>query len=285
MRYRVEGCLLLVCVSMLGMSPLLAQGEAAAQPGGSLAQDADLLNLDEALPMRIEDANVLRVDVAEARFSFSPYRNEADSCWQAEMAVAWGFAPHLEAVVGTTLRNNRRSDAGDGDVYLKVLGQCYDAPGRDALLLGATLNFPTGQDYARVDASIPPYSFVINQRQDEIDIALFGVWTRILDASAQERLHLEAKTTMVRSAPRGFRSERWFFAGAYDKLVRPNTLGMVGVWWEQRPSLFVPSSSALQVGLRHRESAHLILSGSLDLGLDWQEADWGFTFGGQYRFH
>ena len=251
---------------------------------GHTGKGLDLRNLEQNVPVRLEDAYVLPANVGEAYVSINPAWNDYETWWQTEAAVAWGLPGRTQAVLGVTLKHSKMNQLGNGDLQAKLLRQFHDRPGQDAALCGIEFNLPTGQNYARLDGSVPPYQFMIDPRRRQIDLALLGVWTKVLDRDHSQRLHLEARHDFVNSAGAMMRSGRWSFATAYDRLITDNTLAVANVWWQEAPHDLDASSAALQLGVRHRESDRFLWGSSIAVGLGWQDASWGLGLSGEYQF-
>ena len=246
--------------------------------------DPDLLNLQEGIPMRVQDAYVLPELAVEADLSVNwGYGRYYDAWSEARTQVAWGIRGGVQGVAGMRFVWNSFDRTGHEDIYLQGLKQLHQGP-RDALLGGVKLNFPAGRDYARVDTSFPGFAFTIDERRDNIDLWLTGVYTRVLDPVKGERLHAEVQYEFVNSAPQGFDSRRWFLALGYDRRVARDTLAMASVWWETSPNWMTQDSTVLQLGLRRRQRPGLVWGLSLDLGLGWEWASHGLSAGAQYGF-
>jgi hypothetical protein len=244
--------------------------------------EVDLFNLEEGIPTRIDDANVLPRGAFQVRTSISWGDGDAANWWDGKAEVAAGICNGLQVNAGIVLRQSSLDSRGNGDTYLKALYQAYRA-GSDAALVGLEINFPTGQDYARLDTSFPPFVFPVNQRRQRIDYSVLGVYTRKLDSEGEDRVHLEGRYFTANSAPVGFQTHRWFWAVGYDRPLDAKTLGIASVWWEGRPRICEDSSAALQLGIRRKESPRFLWAAGLNLGLGWSVADWGLTVGGQYE--
>lgn len=276
--------IVLLLLALLGVrQPAFAQVGEVAAPSAGVQPDltVDLSNLESGIPLRMEDGQVLARGALEVQTSIGWGDGDLSNWWDSRTGVAYGFTERWQTSAGVRLREDERNGLGDGDVYLKVLNQVLDSP-NEAALWGLELNFPTGQDYERIDYSIPPFAFVVNERDNEVDLALLGAYTKVIDPEKGKRVHVELKHTWVRSAPPGLADGRWFAAVGYDQPMGSGILGTASIWWEERVSPLDDSSAALQLGVRRRQSSRLLWGAGLNIGLDWSDADWGLTFGGQY---
>lgn len=243
----------------------------------------DLYNLDECVPMRLEDALVRPEGSIEVLTCMTWGHSLCENLLQGKVAVAAGLSNRTEAVVGTKFRDSDNDALGSGDIFLRVLRQVDSIADRDAAAVGVEVNFPAGQDHSRVDRTFPPFAFPVNQRRERIDVSLLGSYTRVLDPEDGERVHLKVRHTLVNSAPVGFRGSRLFAATGYDRPLGENLLGMASIWWEQSADIFHEPSAAMQLGVRHKINDRLLVAGSLNLGMGWREADWGFTLAATYH--
>ena len=247
-------------------------------------QGLDLLNLQQNMPMRMQDAYAIPEHALSVDLAIDVGVNDRSSDWlQTRTQVEYGIAPGLQGVVGLRSVWSDYDETGNGDIYVEILKQIYETP-RDALAAEIKLNFPTGQDYARADTSIPGFNFVVDPRQEEIDFWLGAVYTRVLQKPARTRLHAQVQRGFINSAPRGADPNRWFLSLGADHLIAPDTLLMANLWWEESAKLTATDSMALQVGLRRRQTPRLIWAVSLNLGLGWELADCGGALSAQYGF-
>lgn len=277
---------------LLAASMVFAQ---TGDTGGTDKPEIDLFNLEECIPMRIQDGYVVSKptwggpadipqDLIDAHVCIQWGHGDCDNWMQGKAKVSWSIDDDWQGIAGTIFKDNDFDETGDGDIFFEVKHQFHNEADHSAALWGIVANFPTGQDYARIDTTFPGFSFVVNERSDGMDISVYGVYTRILDAEARERVHAEIMHTFVRSAPMGFDPNRWFLAVGYDRQIDEKTLGMASIWWEESPSQLSDDSSALQLGLRRKQSERFVWGGSLNLGLSWEDADWALTLAGQRRF-
>lgn len=255
----------------------------------------DLFNLEECIPMRIEDGYVsskptwggpagIPRDFIDAHVCIQWGHGDCESWVQGKVKASWSMYEDWQGTVGMIFKDNDYDETGDGDIFLQVRKQFHNDADRSAAIWGIGVNFPTGQDYARIDTSFPGFSFLVNERSNDIDISVFGVYTKVLDADDRERLHGEIVHTFVRSAPLNFNSNRWFLAVGYDRPVNEKTLGLASIWWEERASKQADDSFALQLGVRRKESERFVWGASFNLGFGWEDANWGLTLAGQRRF-
>ena len=271
---QVGGLLVVVLLSSAIMVTAQEQGRTSG---------VDLLNLEESVPMRIEDAYVLPEDAREAHLCINWGHGDGNNWTQVKTKLAWGMSGDVQGIVGMKLEWNDFDETGDGDLFVQALKQFHQTP-HEAILGGVKLNLPTGKDYARIDRSIPGFAFVVGQRRDRVDPSITGVYTRILDPERSERLHVEMEYKLVRSAPTGSDDQRWFLAVGYDRKIGEDRLAMASVWWEEDPSPMVSDSAALQLGIRRKQSANFLWGLSINMGLGWEWAEYGLTVAGQYRF-
>ena len=243
--------------------------------------DVDVSNLEEGIPSCVEDAYVLPQGHIEGQGIIDWGDADHGDWWDYHAQFAVGMRHNWQATAGVVFKDNDLDETGDGDIFLKLMHQFRNTE-KDAALYGVRLNFPSGQDYARIDTSYPPFRFVVNERDRAVDVGLMGVYTRILSAEKRERLHLEARETFVRSAPVGFKDTQLFLGAGADKLVRDDTLAMVAICWLQGANACNHDSSVLQFGVRHKESQRFLWGAGLKIGLDWAAANWGLTWGAQY---
>jgi hypothetical protein len=254
--------------------------QTAAPMASDDEHDVDVANLEEGIPSPVEDAYVLPDDYFEAQGII----NWGDADWgdwrEYRLQFAAGLSSKWQGTAGVVFKDNDLDNIGDGDIFLKFMHQFMDRE-RDAGLFGVNLNFPAGQNYASRALSIPPF-IAINERDNQIDVTLMGVYTRLLNVEKSERLHLEVKETFVRSAPMGYSNTQLFLGAGYDKRVGEDTLALASLCWVEAPHQWEDDTSVLQLGLRHQESRRFLWGAGLKIGLDWAAADWGLVWGAEY---
>lgn len=292
----------IVCATLLLQVSIFtpAQGQGltdTGEPATDLFTIAaiDLFNLEECIPMRIEDGYVLSQPIWDdavtpekrlihAQTCLQYGSGDCDNWWQGKIKLSAPVPDDWQGTIGMRFRRNDYDRTGDGDTFVEVRKQLHNDVGRSASLYGITLTFPTGRDYARVDETFPPFSFRVNERSNNIDLTLLGVYTMVLDTQSRERIHGEVQHTFASSAPPGFHSNRWFLGFGYDRQISDNIIGLGSLWWEQAPSSMTGASSALQLGLRKMESPRFLWGASFNLGLGWEDANWGFAVAADYGF-
>jgi len=248
------------------------------------ARDLDLLNLQENFPMRIQDAHAIPDRALNVDLAIDVGINDEAPEWlQARTQVEYGIAPGWQGVVGVRSVWSDFDETGNGDIYVEVLREIHQTP-RDAVAVELKLNFPTGQNYARTDSSIPGFTFVIDPRYRRVDVWLAAIYTHQLDRPERTRLHAQLQHGFINSARLGSDPGRWFLAVGADHLIGPRTLLMGNLWWEEGAKFVSGDSAVLQLGLRRQQDSRLIWALSLNSGLGWDEADFGGTFSAQYGF-
>jgi hypothetical protein len=279
-RYGTKSIVLVMVILGIAL-PAFGQQRTGAEGASATLSDLsiDVANLQEGVPMRVEDAYTLPEDAWDSRVSLA-WGNQ-NNWFEERVELARGFANNYDATVGLIHKDNRENASGSGDVYLKLMHTLLKT-NSSASLLGVQFNFPTGKDYDRIDNSVPPFALPVNEREDLVDTTLIGVYTKILGSEQTQRVHIETKYTFVKSAPAGFFSSRWFLGLGYDQRYNDRTLKMASIWWEEGRSKWSHSGGAAQFGLRHRVSDRFLWGASLDLGMNWPAANWGLTWGAEY---
>lgn len=270
--------IVLVLFVVCAITPVFAQ-DVSYTPGNDL--NVDVSNLEKGIPSCIEDAYVLPKGHFEGQAIINWGDADHGDWWEYHVQLAAGMNHNWQATAGVVFKNNDLDATGDGDVFVKLMRQFHNSE-KDAALFGVQVNFPSGQDYARKDYSFPPFTFVVNERKNEMDVGLLGVYSRMLNIEKDERLHFEIKHTFVRSAPVGFADTQLFLGAGYDKLIREDTLAMAAVCWTEGATPCDYSSTVLQLGVRHKESRRFLWGAGVKIGLDWAAANWGLTWGAQY---
>jgi hypothetical protein len=264
-------------VLLLSCAVTVAFGQATAPEQGNV----DLLNLESEIPSCVEDAYVLPDDHWETQSIISWGDGDFEDWWQYRLQMSAGLSSNWQGTAGVVFKDNAIDNTGDGDFFLKFLHQFHQSE-KDAALFGINLNFPWGQDYARLYGGFPPYNFKVNEREDEVDVGLTGVYTKVLSSNKPERVHFEVRETFVRSAPPGFAKQQLFLGAAYDKRIRRNTLAIGSLCWIEGANACNTASTVLSLGLRHKESRRFLWGAGLRIGLDWAAANWGLVWGAQY---
>lgn len=277
-------CLVVLSVAVQALSATPAAAQAPASTAGNdPSLIIDVQNLEQGIPLRVQDGEVLPEDRVHLLSGTGWNNNSCADWWQGQLELAAGLPRKRELIVGYTYLHSSLSELRDGDTYLTLLRQFQDDPDEAYSLYGVRFDFPTGRDYARLDRQYPPYVFPVNQRARRVNVSLMSVFTKVLNRADQERVHLQLQQTFVNDAPSGFYDNRWLISAGYDRPLNADTIGLAGIWWEESPSIFAGSSAVFQLGIRRRESRRLVWSTAVNMGLNWEDASWGITLAGQYQ--
>jgi hypothetical protein len=270
--------LMLVVSVLCAVAPVFAQTAPGARDGGP---GVSLQNLEQGIASPLDDAEVLPAGNLQLQGGLA-WGSADRGDWRAfRTQLSLGIDGDWQATAGLLNKSNDLDETGDGDLFLKLMYQAHDTE-QDGLLFGVLANFPTGQDYARIDRTFPPFRFVVNERQDEVDLGLLGVYTLVLNDAKSKRLHLEMRETLVNSAPLGFADTQAFVGLGYDQMVRENVMALASVHWLEGANACNQASSVLEFGLRRQISPRFLWGAGVAIGLDWPAADWGLTWGAQY---
>jgi hypothetical protein len=167
-----------------------------------VAQQADVHDLQENLPVRVTDAFASSGPQVQARTLVSRERPAGVQA-QLEPQVQWGFAPswHVQAAA-VMLTSSREENTNSGDVQVLVFRQLNRSTGRRpvaAVSVGADI--PSGIDSAGLDARVR------------------GMVTQPLGGAPQHRLHGNFEWLRNAGKRESQRANAWLATAGYSRLL------------------------------------------------------------------
>lgn len=221
-----------LCGLLVSVHPLLA---------------ADHRNLEEELPVRVEDAYPLEYRALEVQ-PFARYENRKGGVNQGIFTgrLEWGavrngqFSIQVPVVVGS-------GDKGEsGDVRLGTLYNFnVEGVAVPAMSLAAEADLPTDGGSG-------------------VDTTIKGILTK---GRGGHRFHLNFAYTFAGSPEAGERANRWFAGLGYDYPLNLDMLFVADVWAERGEHVGEGSTTVAEAGVRWMLTPYRLVAGGIGVGL------------------
>jgi hypothetical protein len=232
----------------------------------TVAEDADVHDLQENLPVRVTDAFASSGPQVQARTLLS---GERPSGFQAQLEpqVQWGFAPgwHVQTAA-VMVTSSPEENTNSGDVQVLLFRQLNQLNGRRpvvAISVGADI--PSGIDSAGLDARVR------------------GIVTQPLGGAAQHRLHGNFEWLRNSERQEGERANAWLATAGYSRLLGPRGVIILDAARLQDRAVDEVMNLA-EAGIRLRMSHRLVVSSGIGIGLGPNSPRVQFTFGVEQSF-
>jgi hypothetical protein len=233
---------------------------------GVRAQDGDVHDLQENLPVRVTDAIASSGPQVQARTLLSRQRPDGFQA-QLEPQLQWGFARgwHVQTAA-VMLTSSREENTNSGDVQILVFRQLNQVEGRRPVFgvsIGADV--PSGIESAGLDTR------------------LRGIVTQPLGGANQHRLH--GNFEWLRNAGRreDERKNAWLATAGYSRLLGRNLVMIVDAARLEERALDEVINLA-EAGVRGRITKSLVVSGGVGVGFGPTSPKLQFTFGFEQSF-
>ena len=231
------------------------------------AQGADHPNLEEGLPVEVEDAYPIPYKGRELQGVFRYDRNNGEDIFILEPRVEYGFAPNWQGRIAVPFELGSGVEDDIGDVGLEIFYNFNaESLGTPAFALSAGVDFPTGEDSAGVD---PNVRFIV---------------TKTLGAAANlDRLHLNVSYNVNTSRKAGERDDRLAAVLGYSRRINSETIFLTDFIYEQEKKqeeeVFI-----LEAGIRYQLSPRNVLAIGSGVGLNEDAPDFRISLGFQQSF-
>ena len=230
------------------------------------AQDGDVHDLQENLPVRVTDALASSGPQAQARTLITRQR-PAGTQVEVEPQLQWGFAPrwHVQTAA-VLLTSSREEDTNSGDVQVILFHQLNEARGRGPVFaVSGGIDVPSGVDSAGVDTR------------------LRGIVTQKFGGVSQQRLHFNGEYLRNARKRMDERANAWLATAGYSRLLKRDLVLIVDAARLQQRALDETMNLA-EAGVRGRVGRKVVLSGGVGVGLGPNAPKVQFTFGVEQAF-
>ena len=255
------------CLSAIAISILLSSAALDSLFGRDVARAADHLNLEEGLPVEVEDAYPIPYKGIEFQAGVRYERTgDGEDTFLVEPRLEWGFAPNWQGRISVPFAfgDNQENDLEDVglEIFYNFNAESLRTP---AFAIAVNADFPTGSDSSGVD---PSFRFIT---------------TKTIGSEKLERLHLNVAlnvNTEREADERGIGVETVL---GYSRRLNPETI-LVGDFAFEQEERENEKAFLLELGVRHQISPLSVLSVGAGTGLTGESPDFRLTFGFQRSF-
>lgn len=232
------------------------------------AHAADHANLEEGLPVQVEDAYPTAYLNREFQF-MGRYERTANGKNQyvVEPRLEYGFARNRQARINVPFTLGSGDKRNSGDVGLEAFynfnTESLSAP---AFALSARANLPTGRDSSGVDTE---FKFIATKS--------LGY------AEKLQRVHLNLIYFVNANSRADERANRYAAIVGYSQRVGPDTI-FVGDFVHEQEKERGTTSNLVEVGLRRQLTPLKVISFGIGAGLSRDAPDFRATLGYQQSF-
>ncbi len=254
--------------SLFWLSASLSLGLAATPMSWQKAvQAADHLNLEEGIPIEVEDAYPVPYKGRELQGIFRYERNNGEDLFIIEPRIEYGFAPNWQGRIAVPFEFGSDIDDGIGDVGVEVF---YNFNAEDlstpAFAVSVGADFPTGEDSAGID---PTVRFIA---------------TKTLGTGANlDRLHLNLSYSYNDQSGNDERDHRFGAVLGYSRRLNSETMLLTDVVYEQEEEKG-KEALLVELGVRYQLTPLSVLAIGAGAGINKDAPDFRITGGFQYSF-
>lgn len=234
----------------------------------STAFAADHLNLEEGLPIEVEDAYPIPYQGRELQGVFRYERTEdGEDRFVVEPRIEYGFAPNWQARLAVPFQFGSAEEDGIGDVGLEVFynfnTESLQLP---AFAVSVSADFPTGSDSAGVDPTLKVIA------------------TKTLGTGANlDRLHVNAAYSYNDQRQDEERRDRFSAVLGYSRRLNPETILLADLVYEQEEEED-KEAFLVELGIRYQRTPLNVLAIGAGVGLSKDSPDFRLTAGFQQSF-
>ncbi len=226
------------------------------------AQAADHLNLEEGIPLEVEDAYPIPYQGIELQGVTKYDRINGKDSFMIEPRIEYGIAPNTQATISVPFQFGSAESDGIGDVGVEVLynfnAESLKTP---AFAIAVGADFPTGVDSAGVDPSVKL------------------IMTKTLGTGAKlDRLHLNVGYTYNDARKGGERSDRFKAVAGYSRRLGSETILVTDFVYEQEEEKN-KDAYILELGIRHQTTPLTVWSIGAGVGIGRDSPDFRVTAG------
>lgn len=231
------------------------------------AQAADHLNLEEGIPLEVEDAYPVPYKGRELQGVFRYERNDGEDILLFEPRIEYGFAPNWQGRIAVPFEFGSGVEDGLGDVGLELFYN-FNAEGLElpAFAVSVGADFPTGDNSAGVD---PTVKFITTKT--------LGTGENL------DRLHLNLSYTYNDQNRTAERSHLFGATLGYSRRLNSETLLVTDLVYEQEKEEN-EDVLLLELGARYQLTPLSVLAIGAGAGLTGDSPDFRITGAFQYSF-
>lgn len=248
----VTGMLMAFCISSL-LSPVCA---------------SDHTNLEEGLPVRIEDAYPIGYLGREFQglFRYDRTRDGKD-LFILDPRLEYGFARNWQAKITAPFRLGSANLTGSGNVGLEVFHNFNQESLRvPAFAISARADFPSGRDSSGVDTTL---KFIASKTRGR--------------STLLHRLHLNVAWKHNEGRRMGERTDAYMLAFGYSRRLSPDTI-FVADYVRDQELYEDKTSNVIEVGIRRQLTPLTTLAVGVGAGIGPDSPPFRFTLGFQHAF-
>lgn len=231
------------------------------------AQDGDVHDLQENLPVRVTDAIASQGPQVQARTLVTRSR-EGSTQIEVEPQLQWGFAPkwHVQ-VASVMLASTREANTNSGDIQILLFRQINRETGALPMFaVSAGIDAPTGIDSAGLDTRFR------------------GILSKTVSRGpAQHRLHFNGEWLRNAAQRDDERAHAWLATAGYSRLLGRNSVLILDLARAQERAKDDTLTLA-EAGFRGRVARQTVLSIGVGVGLGPASPKAQFTFGVEQSF-
>jgi hypothetical protein len=232
-----------------------------------LAQDGDVHDLQENLPVRVTDALASSGPQIQARLLTTRERTAGTEA-EFEPQIQWGFASRWHVQLsGVMIASSREQNTNSGDLELLLFHQINKPRGNLPILAAsAAVDTPTGIDSAGLDTR------------------LRGIITQNIGSSgAQHRVHANVEWLHNAGRRDDERANAWLGTAGYSRLLGRNSVLIIDAARLQQRAVN-ETINLLEAGVRGRVRQKIVISGGFGVGLGPHSPSVQFTIGIEQSF-
>ncbi len=233
----------------------------------SARAQTDHTNLEEGLPVRVEDAYPAALGNRDVQFRFSWERTD-DSNDRAtiEPRVEFGIAPNWQLTIGAPFFAGDADRRGSGDVQIGALYNFnQESLSLPAFAIAGRIDAPTGED------------------SEGLDTTLKLIMTRTIDDEHFGRFHLNLEWGHNFQALADERDDTFAIIPGYSFRLNTDTIIVADFIreWEMESG---HESNIIELGARYQLEPRTVLSVGAGAGIGDDSPDVRVTFGVQFAF-
>lgn len=233
----------------------------------NIVKAADHLNLEEGLPLEVEDAYPVPYKGRELQGVFRYERNDGEDIFIIEPRIEYGFAPNWQGRISVPFEFGNDTEDGIGDVGVELFYN-FNTEGlhTPAFAISVGADFPTGEDSAGVD---PTVKFIATKT--------LGTGSNL------DRLHLNLSYTYNDQSGDEQRDHRLAAILGYSRRLNSETILVTDLVYEQEEEEN-EDSLLLELGIRYQLTPRNVLAVGAGVGLIENAPDFRITAGFQQSF-
>lgn len=227
---------------------------------------ADHLNLEEGIPLEVEDAYPVPYQGRELQGVFRYDRQNGEDIFIIESRIEYGFSPNWQGRISVPFEFGSGVEDGLGNVGLELFYNFNtESLSTPAFAISVGADFPTGEYSAGVD---PTVKFIA---------------TKTIGSSNLDRLHLNLAYTYNDQSKDDERDHSFAATLGYSRRLNSETIMVTDLVYEQEEEEN-EDSLLLELGVRYQLNPRNVLAIGAGVGLIEDTPDFRITAGFQQSF-